>query len=184
LPCGWYFPITSPVILAHLRGGRFERDQLVHSEKDTAMDGFNPSRISAARDPRSRHRVVEIRTPHLVFDIDRIRFLLLPPPSPPKASARGVSGADLGLANWLQIRGETLFYHAARKFRPQKSSQVFEPRAHICRKRRHDLAVLAFIRSRTGALGMACTSSALPRRRIGCRVAGALSDICAVLENL
>ena len=61
-PCGWYLPITSPTIAAHLRyAGRRGQAHLVHGVEDSAMD-----RLEAVADVGQRaadddaHRVVEV----------------------------------------------------------------------------------------------------------------------------
>ena len=52
------------------RGAVRRETQLVHSEKDTAMDGLQSVADIGQRATHDHaHRVVEIRAPHLVFDI-------------------------------------------------------------------------------------------------------------------
>ena len=75
------------MILAHFRVGRLGGEtHLVHSPKNPAMHRFQAVadiRQGAAHD--HAHGVIEIRPPHLVFDIDGNQVF---PPSPAGGAAR------------------------------------------------------------------------------------------------
>ena len=73
-PCGWYLPITSPTICAHLTclrsGAAPSRSSRYRTRRWT---GFSPSRTSGQRAPDDdRHGVVEIRGAHLLLEPARL----------------------------------------------------------------------------------------------------------------
>ena len=74
LPCGWYLPITSPTIRAHLRvAPPGTKAHLLHGVENAAMH-----RLQSVADVGQRaandHRegIVEIRPLHLLFNVDRL----------------------------------------------------------------------------------------------------------------
>src|SRR2546427_6425895 len=71
-PCGWYFPITSPTIAADLRYGRSLRSpHLVHRPQDPALHRLEPvAHVGQSARDDDRHGVVEVRLPHLLFELD------------------------------------------------------------------------------------------------------------------
>ena len=72
-PCGWYLPITSPTIAAHLRYELVARQaHLAHRVQDPAVDRLEAvADIGQGARHDDAHRVIEVADPHLVLDADR-----------------------------------------------------------------------------------------------------------------
>src|ERR1700681_4774591 len=65
LPCGWYLPMTSPTMRAHL--GHRKKNAAMHRLQSVADIGQR-----AADD--HRHGIVEIRPLHLLFNVDGLNI--------------------------------------------------------------------------------------------------------------
>ena len=98
-PCGWYLPMHFADDLGALAGGPVGvQPHLVHAVENAAMHGLQAvADIGQRAADDHAHGVIEIRPPHLVFDVDGDGSL--PPPSPPSgiwppgAAGGGVVGS-------------------------------------------------------------------------------------------
>ena len=72
LPCGWYLPITSPTMRAHLRVARLgSKAHLLHGVENAAMHRLQSvAHVGQRAADDHRHRIVEIRPAHLLFNVD------------------------------------------------------------------------------------------------------------------